>query len=80
MDSKPEFNYIGQCPVCAAYCMVCVDDPNHRGFTAKYVAKMVNEGLTVTRVDNDFVRANFGHCDCKSKKKKKDVPQQLELF
>lgn len=71
MTTKPEFNYIGQCPQCKAYCVVVVDDPDDAKFTGKVVADMIKDGLTVTRVDNDFVRANFGHCDCKSTKKAK---------
>jgi hypothetical protein len=79
MNDKPDFNYIGQCPQCSAYCVVVVDDPDDAKFTGQTVANMIKDGLMVTRVDNDFVRANFGHCDCKSKPKKKSAQMELGI-
>lgn len=70
------FDYVGQCPTCGAYCAAVVDDPKYAKDTARSVSKMIQQGLTVTRVDADFVRANFGACTCH----KKQANGQMSLF
>lgn len=74
---RPQFNYIGQCPKCGAYCVATVDDPQYAKDTATSVANMIKNGLTVTRVDSDFVRANFSGCTCHKQAKQS---AQVRLF
>ena len=76
MTDRPPFDYIGQCPKCGAYCMAVVDDPEYAKDTAKAVSKMIQQGLTVTRVDSEFVRANFSGCTCHKAKQS----NQMRLF
>lgn len=74
-DKRPDYDYVGQCQKCGAYCEAVVDDPKRPKWTARHVAEMIAEGLIVSRVDLAFVRANFGSCKCGS-----DTPTTTPMF
>ena len=46
--SEPRMAYVGQLP-CGCIEGATVDDPDHKRDVAKFVAKMLRDGLTVTR-------------------------------
>ncbi len=71
-------SYIGRkscgCVVCAV-----VDDPTRTKDTAKHLASWVKAGLTIERVDNDYVREHFTW-KCQHVEVVKRTDGQLALF
>lgn len=55
--------YIGR-KSCGCIVAATVDDPIFKKDTAKFVAKLLRDGLFVERVSCQFVRDNMKMCNC----------------
>lgn len=75
---KATHAYVGQCKECGAYCAAFVDTPSLAKDIAKEIAAWIRDGLSVTRVEMNFVRENFNSCTCKPVKKEKETKSQPE--
>jgi hypothetical protein len=42
--------YIGKWPDCGCVTAACVDDPNHKKDTAKFIANLIKDGRVVERI------------------------------
>jgi len=67
--------YIGR-KACGCIVAAVLDTPGYPKRAAKEVAKFIRDGLTVERVENSVVRAEFG---CKHNKKPVANHDQLKL-
>lgn len=60
-EKKPEYTYVGLCPRCQGWLMLCVDYPDKQGWrdTAKIVADTIKSGAYVERWHDDKVGEGF---------------------
>ncbi len=66
--------YIGRCK-CGQIVGAKLDNPDHLKAVSAEVSRWIREGLTIERVTNDYVRENFGQCQCEC-----DANYQQELL
>lgn len=74
MNNKPEYNYIGRAK-CGCIHAVTSDEGNRD--TAKTVGEFIIAGLIIERVNDDYVRANFGRNCIKCNPPKPDQAAML---
>jgi len=72
--------YVGVAQPCGHWVAACVDLPDSKRDTARFVADCVRDGLEVIRVDVEQVRVQLGGCEkCCPKAFKKRDGEQLAL-
>jgi len=55
--------YIGKWPDCGCVTAACVDEPNHKKDTAKFIADLIKDGRIVERVEaRDWHKVKLGRC------------------
>jgi hypothetical protein len=65
MSVEKVFCYIGRCKGgCGVIRSAAVDRPKYKEDTAKFVAEIVRDGMTVERIPVEECRVQFGHCKC----------------
>lgn len=61
MDESMAYVGIKKCGCCVA---AAVDSPEHSRENAKFVSKLIREGLSVERKSCEWVRQNLKSCKC----------------
>ena len=61
--------YVATCPGCGHLCAATVIVEGMERSNAAFVAKLIREGYTVSRVPCDDVRTKFKACACPPKKR-----------
>ncbi len=57
-------SYAARCKDCGHLCGAAIDNPDDPERTAKHVADFIRDGLIVTRVSDDVIRAELHRCTC----------------
>jgi hypothetical protein len=76
--SAESMAYAGTCPTCGNMTAACVDTDDHKRGTAKFIAQMVRDGLTVERVTCEHVRQTMTMCSCQPNPRKRKAARQVE--
>ena len=70
MSSEPFSIYIGKWPDCGCVTAACVDDPNHKKDTAKFISDLIKDGRIVERITDKEFTENVRLCRCPHRIKK----------
>jgi len=61
--------YVATCPGCGNLCAATVIVEGMERSNATFVAKLIRQGLTISRIPCDDVRTKFKACACPPKKR-----------